>query len=98
MPMVTPSTSVDRYEQYKFLRESAHCASNNGVKSARNNFFYSDDDGLLVAYRKGDYKYVFSEQRKEGTMSVWAEPFTTLRLQKIFNLMQDPGPAGRHHL
>ena len=39
---------------------------------------------------KGDYKYVFAEQRKEGTMGVWAEPFTTLRLQKIFNLMQDP--------
>jgi hypothetical protein len=40
--------------------------------------------------RWGDYKYVFSEQRKEGTMGVWAEPFTTLRLQKMFNLMQDP--------
>ena len=38
----------------------------------------------------GDYKYVFSEQRSPGTMQVWAEPFTTLRLQKIFNLMQDP--------
>ena len=25
-----------------------------------------------------------------GTMEVWAEPFTTLRLQKIFNLLQDP--------
>ena len=23
-------------------------------------------------------------------MGIWAEPFTTLRLQKIFNLMQDP--------
>ena len=50
----------------------------------------SDDDGLLVAMRQGDYKYVFSEQRKQGTMGVWAEPFTTLRLQKIFNLFQDP--------
>ena len=29
---------------------------------------------------------------------VWAEPFTKLRLQKIFNLMQDPVRAGRHHL
>ena len=63
---------------------------NNGVKSARDKFFYSDDDGLLVGMRQGDYKYVFSEQRKEGTMGVWAEPFTTLRLQKIFNLFQDP--------
>ena len=40
--------------------------------------------------RKGDYKYVFAEQRSPGTMGVWAEPFTTLRLQKIFNLFQDP--------
>jgi arylsulfatase len=40
--------------------------------------------------RQGDYKFVFSEQRKEGTLGVWAEPFTTLRMNKIFNLMQDP--------
>ncbi len=40
--------------------------------------------------RQGDYKYVFSEQRSPGTMQVWAEPFTTLRLQKILNVMQDP--------
>jgi hypothetical protein len=33
---------------------------------------------------------VFSEQRAPGTMQVWAEPFTTLRLQKIYNLFQDP--------
>ena len=26
----------------------------------------------------------------QGTMGLWAEPFTALRLQKIFNLMQDP--------
>ena len=69
---------------------SGTAADNNGVKSARDKFFYSDDDGLLVGMRQGDYKYVFSEQRTEGTMGVWAEPFTTLRLQKIFNLFQDP--------
>ena len=32
----------------------------------------------------------FAEQRMPGTMGVWAEPFTTLRLTKIYNLMQDP--------
>ena len=82
---------LDGYDQSKFLESvSGTAANNNGVKSARSTFFYSNDDGLLVAMRKGDYKYVFSEQRKEGTMGVWAEPFTTLRLQKIFNVMQDP--------
>jgi arylsulfatase len=82
---------LDGYDQSQFLRNvSGTAANNNGTKSARDRFFYSDDDGLLVGFRLGDYKYVFSEQRKEGTMGVWAEPFTTLRLQKIFNLMQDP--------
>jgi arylsulfatase len=82
---------LDGYDQSAFLRNvSGTAANNNGTKSARTSFFYSDDDGLLVGFRKGDYKYVFSEQRAQGTMQVWAEPFTTLRLQKIFNLMQDP--------
>jgi arylsulfatase A-like enzyme len=82
---------LDGYDQSQFLRNvSGSAANNNGTKSARDRFFYSDDDGLLVGFRLGDYKYVFSEQRKEGTMGVWAEPFTTLRLQKIFNVMQDP--------
>jgi arylsulfatase A-like enzyme len=82
---------LDGYDQSQLLRGvRGSAANNNNVKSARNIFFYSDDDGLLVGMRKGDWKYVFSEQRKEGTMAVWAEPFTTLRLQKIFNLYQDP--------
>lgn len=82
---------LDGYDQSQFLRNvRGSAANNNNVKSARGIFYYSDDDGLLVAMRKGQYKYVFSEQRKEGTMGVWAEPFTTLRLQKIFNIMFDP--------
>jgi arylsulfatase A-like enzyme len=87
----TYKVHLDGYDQSKFLTSVEGTAgNNNGVKSARDKFFYSDDDGLLVAMRDGDYKYVFSEQRKEGTLGVWAEPFTTLRLQKIFNVMQDP--------
>ena len=82
---------LDGHDQSTFLKSvSGSAANNNGTKSARNNFFYSNDDGLLVAFRQGDYKYVFSEQRSPGTMEVWAEPFTTLRLQKIFNVFQDP--------
>jgi len=87
----TYKVHLDGYDQSAFLRSvSGSAANNNEAKSARDTFFYSDDDGLLVGLRQGDYKYVFSEQRSPGTMEVWAEPFTTLRLQKIFNLMQDP--------
>jgi arylsulfatase len=82
---------LDGFDQSAFLRNvSGSAANNNGAKSARDKFFYSDDDGLLVALRQGDYKYVYAEQRAQGQMQVWAEPFTKLRLQKTFNLMQDP--------
>ncbi len=88
---ITYKVHLDGYDQSAFLREvTGTVGKNNGARSAREKFFYADDDGLLVAMRQGDYKYVFSEQRAPGTMQVWAEPFTTLRLQKIFNLMQDP--------
>ncbi len=30
------------------------------------------------------------EQRCQGTLQVWAEPFVTLRLPKLFNLRTDP--------
>jgi len=33
---------------------------------------------------------VFMEQRCQGTLQVWAEPFTRLRLPKVFNLRTDP--------
>jgi arylsulfatase A-like enzyme len=82
---------LDGLDQSKFLTGvEGTVGKNNGTESARDWFFYTDDDGALVGYRKGDYKYVFEEQRKQGTMGVWAEPFTRLRLQKIFNLFQDP--------
>ncbi len=48
---------LDGYDQSKFLTTvSGSAASNNGVRSARSEFFYSDDDGLLVGMRLGDYK------------------------------------------
>ncbi len=81
---------LDGYDQSAILRNVRSAARNNGTKSAHNSFFYSNDDGLLVAMRRGDYKYLFAEQRLAGTLGVWAEPFTKLRLQKIYNLFQDP--------
>ena len=59
-------------------------------QSPRKGFFYLDDDGDLVAMRYENWKLVFKEQRAPGTLRVWAEPFTTLRLPKIFDLQADP--------
>ena len=30
------------------------------------------------------------EQRRQGTLELWAEPFTPLRVPKLFNLRTDP--------
>jgi arylsulfatase A-like enzyme len=59
-------------------------------KSPREGFIYFNDDGDLVAMRFDNWKVVFMEQRCQGTLGIWAEPFTTLRLPKLFNLRTDP--------
>ncbi len=58
--------------------------------SPRKGFVYFDDDGNLVAVRSGNWKAVFMEQRCEGTLRIWMEPFTVLRTPKLFNLRTDP--------
>ncbi len=58
--------------------------------SPRKGFIYFDDDGDLVALRYDNWKMVFMEQRCPGTLQVWAEPFTALRVPKLFNLRTDP--------
>jgi arylsulfatase len=59
-------------------------------KSPREGFVYFDDDGNLVALRVRNWKLVFMEQRLQGTLGLWAEPFTVLRLPKLYNLRTDP--------
>jgi arylsulfatase A-like enzyme len=60
------------------------------TKSPREEFFYFNDDGNLDALRYDNWKIVFAEQRIPGTLRIWAEPFVTLRVPKIFNLRTDP--------
>jgi arylsulfatase len=74
---------LDGYNQLPYL-------TGQQPKSARNRFFYFNDDGDLVAMRYENWKWVFLEQRAPGTLRVWAEPFTPLRLPKLFDLHADP--------
>jgi arylsulfatase A-like enzyme len=59
-------------------------------RGTRKEFIYFNDDGDLVALRYENWKLVFEEQRAPGTLRVWAEPFTKLRLPKLFDLRADP--------
>jgi arylsulfatase len=58
-------------------------------KSPRNEFLYWSDDGELLAVRVENWKAVFEEQRNKG-LAVWREPFSKMRLPKLFNLRSDP--------
>ena len=59
-------------------------------KSPRESFLYCNDDQQLTGMRYDNWKFVFMEQRATGTLRIWAEPFTALRVPKIFNLRLDP--------
>lgn len=56
----------------------------------RNEFYYFNDDAQFVALRYDNWKLVFMEQRDPGTLSLWGNPFTPLRVPLLFNLRTDP--------
>lgn len=59
-------------------------------KSPRTEFYYFNDDAELVAMRFDNWKFVFCEQRQPGQFAIWANPFTCLRVPKMYNLRMDP--------
>jgi arylsulfatase len=60
------------------------------AKSPRESFLYINDDQQVTGLRYDNWEFVFMEQRVPGTLRIWAEPFVTLRLPKLFNLRTDP--------
>jgi arylsulfatase len=80
---VTYKVHLDGYNQLPYLTGEVD-------KSPRRSFIYFNDDGDLVAVRYENWKAVLMEQRAPGTMRIWAEPFTPLRVPKSFDLRADP--------
>jgi arylsulfatase len=64
--------------------------------SPRNEFWYVNDDGQVVAARYDAWKVVFLENRGEA-FGVWREPFTELRVPLLFNLRRDPFEKAQHN-
>lgn len=60
------------------------------AKSPRESFIYCTDEQQVAALRFNNWKMLFMEQRSPGTLQVWAEPFTTLRVPRLYNLRMDP--------
>jgi len=79
----TYKVHLDGYNLVPYLTGQAE-------KSPRESFLYVNDDQQLVALRYDNWKIVFMEQEAPGTLRIWANPFTPLRVPKIFNLRTDP--------
>jgi len=60
------------------------------AESPRVSFLYINDDQQLTGLRFDNWKLVFMEQRAPGTLLIWANPFTNLRVPLLFNLRTDP--------
>ncbi|HEX5045055.1 MAG TPA: arylsulfatase [Candidatus Polarisedimenticolaceae bacterium] len=80
---------LDGYNQLDYL-------SGKTDKDPRNEFFYVNDDGQVVAIRYGPWKAVFLENRGEA-FGVWREPFVELRVPLLFNLRRDPFEKAQHN-
>ena len=59
------------------------------AESARNEFFYFNDDGDLCAVRQGKMKFHFAVQESKG-FGVWLDPFKKLRAPYFYDLRTDP--------
>jgi hypothetical protein len=74
---------IDGYNLLPYLTGEAD-------RSPRKGLVYFSDDGDVLALRFDNWKVVFMEQRVQGTLQIWAEPFVALRVPKLFNLRTDP--------
>ncbi len=85
----TYKNHIDGYNQLDYLTGAVK-------DSPRNEFWYVNDDGQIVAARYQDWKVVFLENRGEA-FGVWREPFIELRVPLLFNLRRDPFEKAQHN-
>ncbi|MBS7811863.1 arylsulfatase [Roseococcus pinisoli] len=79
---MTYKVHLDGFNQLPYLTGQA-------PESARNQFFYFDDDGELVALRNGRWKVHFAVQRARQ-FQVWMEPFIHMRIPYLVDMKMDP--------
>ena len=79
----TYKVHIDGYDLVPYLTGEV-------ASSPRKGLVYFSDDGDVLALRFDNWKVVFMEQRAQGTLQIWAEPFVSLRVPKLFNLRTDP--------
>jgi arylsulfatase A-like enzyme len=76
-----------RYDQTNYNTGGATQAAAGGIPGGKN---------ISSGEKSTAWKLVYGEQREHG-MALWAEPFTWLRMPKIFNLRRDPFERADHN-
>jgi arylsulfatase len=82
---MTYKVHLDGFNMMPFLGGKENCP--------RQGFLYWSDEGDVLAVRYQQWKAVFAEQRNTG-LGVWMEPFSKLRMPKLFNIRSDPFEQG----
>jgi arylsulfatase len=80
---MTYKVHIDGYDLLPYLTGEVD-------KSPRPGLIYFSDDGDVLGIRYDNWKAVFMEQKLNGTLRLWLEPFVPLRAPLLFNLRTDP--------
>ena len=80
---MTYKVHLDGYNLVPYLTGQAE-------KSPRESFIYCNDDQQVDRPALRQLEAGVHGTARPGTLRIWAEPFTTLRVPKIFNLRTDP--------
>lgn len=78
-----------KYRNYIDGHNIADYLTGKSKESPRHEFWYTADDGQVVAARYNDWKVVFMENRA-NQLQIWKEPFVELRAPDLYNLRRDP--------
>jgi arylsulfatase A-like enzyme len=95
------TTTVDELKQGKTIGDRTYKVHIDGYnllpyltgevkESPRKGLVYFSDDGDVLGIRYDNWKCVFMEQRTQGTLLLWLDPFIPLRAPKLYNLRMDP--------
>src|SRR5215471_4764805 len=79
---------IDYYGEQSFIAGRASFIT--GQHGLRTGMTKVGMPGATTGLRYDNWKLVFLEQQVQGTLLIWANPFTHLRGPKMYNVRTDP--------
>ena len=88
--IVDDDPGIQRQLRWTFEKYRVHTASDRESALACVQSEHPAVVTLDLGLRYENWKFVIAEQRSPGTFAIWREPFTHLRIAKIFDLRAAP--------